>query len=371
MTGGSELCEAMMLVAYERLTDHGLALPLFCSSPGANALYIAVPSRPGDPTAHIKAFELYSTSEATALDVQLFRSAVAGGSWIDVFIWRNIVHVGTRAELWEVTASSHDEMERVSPLSLLALAEGVDRSEIARCAAVAYNWLAQDWGRKIADRWRVDSYLTRLARRDLIKRYSGSELRHHVFDVLDSIRLDQHESRLRLRVPRSLRVTTDDLPGLEFATNALDWRLEIMIEERSETPIVGTASTASRSMVMRLRHGRGRTQTQIPLRVVDQFFGGNRSLRDARTGRERTMTLSMKAGAGRNTMKLQLPEIAEMTDPVAYFERNQDGVIFELNDASSHKGRKIAQLLDQGLQDGSTKKTQRGATWWRVLPPPS
>jgi hypothetical protein len=33
MTARGESAVAMMLIAYERLTDHGLALPLFASSP--------------------------------------------------------------------------------------------------------------------------------------------------------------------------------------------------------------------------------------------------------------------------------------------------------------------------------------------------
>lgn len=370
MKAFSENAQAMMLIAYERLTDHGLALPLFSSSPGGNALYVAVPSRPGDPMAQIEAFELYSTTEATSLDMQLFRSAAAGGVWIDVFIWHDTVHVGTRAELWEVTAASHDEMKRASPLSLLALAEGVDRSEAERCAAVAYDWLARDWGRKIADRWRVNSYLTRLARRDLIRRYSPGPWRTKSSQLVEAMHLEQHDSVLQLWSPRSLAVTADDLPDLTFAANALGWRLEIVSEAHGERPTAGNAASVLRSMVMRLRHGRGRTQTQIPLRVVDTFFGESRTLRDARSGRTRTMTLSKRADAGRNTMKLQLPEIAQMTDPVAQFERTQDGITFEIHDASSREGRKIAQLLDEGVRDGSTRKTQRGATWWRVLPSP-
>ena len=122
-----------------------------------------------------------------------------------------------------------------------------------------------------------------------------------------------------------------------------------------------------RTMVMRLRHGRGRTQTQIPLRVVDSFFAGIRTLHDARTGRPRTMTLS-KAHEARNTMKLQLPEIAEMSDPVARFERRDDGITFAIHDSSSPEGTEIAELLNDGVRDGSTRKTQQGATWWRILP---
>jgi hypothetical protein len=368
MTAPDDSALTMTLIAFEPLTDHGLALPLFSSFPGANALHVAIPSSPGDPAAHIRTFELYSASEAKSLDASQHRSAVECGIWIDVFIWHDTVHVGTRAELWESLKSAHEEMERTSPLSLLALAEGVGRSEVARCAAVAYEWLTRDWGRPKADRWRVNSYLARLARRDLIRRFSFGPRHAKADELLQVMRLAQHDTVLELRSPRLLDLKTEDLPDLAFAADALGWRLEIVLEELGEHPAAGTAPPAARAMVMRLRHGRGRTQTQIPLRVVDSFFAGSRTLRDGRTGRARTMTLSKKADAGRNTMKLQLPEIAAMIDPVARFERRDDGVVFEVHDASSSEGRQIADLLDEGVRDGSTRKTQRGATWWRVLP---
>lgn len=366
MTARGDSAVAMMLIAYERLTDHGLALPLFASSPTANALHVAVPSRPGDSTAHIQAFELYSTTDAKTLDSLQFRSVVLGEIWIDVFIWRDTVHVGTRTELWQSTEACHEEMERTSPLSLLALAEGLDRSEAMRCANIAYDWLTRDWGSSRADRWRVDSYLTRLARRDLMRRYDAGPLYAKAAKVLEFMRLAQHETVLELRSPRLLDFEADDLPDLSFAVNALGWRLEIVFDEPSEHLAPSVSSPTAKAMVMRLRHGRGRTQTQIPLRVFDGFFAGSRTLRDARTGRSRTMTLS-KAGEARNTMKLQLPEIAGMTDPVARFELRDDGVIFEIHDASSPDGRKIVHLLDEGVRNGSTRKTQRGATWWRLL----
>ena len=86
MTDRGDSALGMMLIAYERLTDHGLALPLFASSAGANALHIAVPSQPGDPAAQIQSFELYSSTDASALDASQFQTALPGGIWIDVFI---------------------------------------------------------------------------------------------------------------------------------------------------------------------------------------------------------------------------------------------------------------------------------------------
>lgn len=356
----------MSIVAYEHLTDHGLALPLFATSTAANALYIAVPSIPGEPSALIRSFEVYSSAEAKALDGAQIRSASKGGNWIDVLIWHDRTFVGTRAELWDATVPHHDEMEQACPLSLLALAEGVGHPEAARCAAVAYEWLEKDWGRGRADRWRIDSYLTRLARRDLVRRCFSEPQTQRVVPDLTSMRLSQYDSILELRLPRFWDLKAEDLVDLGFAANALGWRVEIKVDSNVDHTPESTDSEAVQSLVMRLRHGRGRTQTQIPLRVVDSFFRVTRTLRDQKTGRLRTMTLS-KAGEARNTMKLQLPEIAQMVDPVARFERRDNGVFFGVYDANSPEGREIADLLSDGISDGSTKKTQRGATWWRFL----
>jgi hypothetical protein len=367
MSIGDEMPPAMTLLAYELLTDHGLALPLFGSSASANALHVAVPSRPGDPIAPIHDFEVYPATAAITLDMSLHRAAPIGAIWIDVFVWDSVVHVGTRAELWQNTLSEHEEMERTAPLTLLALAEGADRGEAARCAALVHEWLARDWDVEKANRWRLDSYLTRVARRDLGRHFGELSMLSKARAIVQTMLLVQHQAVLELRSPPIADFEADNLPDLAFAADALGWRLEVVFDPAQRTAVPPGSAETTRAMVMRLRHGRGRTQTQIPLRVFDGFFGGKRNLRDARTGRARTMTLSMADGA-RNTMKLQLPEIADMSDPVVRFERGPDGVLFEVHDSVSLEGRRIADLLDEGLRDGSTLKTLGGATWWRVLP---
>lgn len=354
----------MTLLAYEQLTDHGLALPLFGTSNAANALHVAVPTKTGDPAALINDFEVYPATTAVTLDTSLHRAASVGTVWIDVFVWDGVVHVGTRAELWASTKSEHETMQRTAPLTLLSLAEGVDRGQAARCAALVYEWLARDWGVESADHWRLDSYFYRLARRDLARHFDEPST---VRSILQTAFFKQHQAVLELRSPRVAEFGAGDLPDLAFAADALGWCLEVVFDPY-QSAAVSVESEAARVMVMRLRHGRGQTQTQIPLRVFDGFFGGERNLRDARTGRARKMTLSTKANGIRNTMKLQLPEIAKMLDPVARFERTSDGFMFELHDAKSLEGRLIANLLNDGLLDRSTRKTQGGATWWRILP---
>lgn len=366
MTERSDSTLAMMLIAYEQLTDHGLALPLFATSASANALHVAVPSRPGDPTTRIRAFELYSATEVVALDASQHRSVAIGEVWVDVFIWQGTAHVGTRAEIWESTGLVHKEIGRTAPLSLLALAEGVDRTEAARCAALVHEWLERDWGISRADSWRLESYLTRLARRDLARHFDREPAASKAAEIIKAMSLVPHQAVLELRSPPLLKFKAENLPDLLFAANAIGWQLKVVLNHIPITQVSKATFETARTVVMRLRHGRGRTQTQIPLLVFDRFFVGDRALRDARTGRLRTMTLS-KAGDARNTVKLQLPEIAKMADPVARFERGADGVNFVVHDAASPEGRYIAYLLDEGLRDGSTRRTRGGATWWRLL----
>lgn len=356
---------AMTLLAYEQLTEHGFALPLFGTSTSANAMHIAVPSRTGDPAAQISNFDVYPARSAVALDTSLHRVAALGTVWIDVFVWDGVVHVGTRAELWAGTESKHEAMQRTAPLTLLSLAEGADREQAARCAALAHEWFAQYWGAARADRWRLDTYLSRLARRDIARHFDKPSMLSTARLILQKIVLVQREAVLELRSPRVAEFRADDLPDLAFAADAFGWRLKVIFDPDQGTT-VSASNEAARAMVMRLRHGRGRTQTQIPLRAFDGFFGGKRKLRDARTGRPRSMTLSTANGA-RNTMKLQLPEIAGMSDPVARFERVGSDVTFVVHDANSPEGRLISDLLNEGLRDHSTRKTRGGATWWRVL----
>ncbi|SFA58646.1 hypothetical protein SAMN04487972_12148 [Paracoccus halophilus] len=368
MSAQKDSSPSMTLLAYELLADHGLALPLFGSSVSANALHVAVPSRPGDPTTDIHDFEVYSATSPITLDVSLHRIATIGTVWVDVFVWDDVVHVGTRAELWESTEPEHGEMERTAPLTLFSLAEGASRGEAARCAALVHEWLERSWGAKRADNWRLNSYLTRVARRDLARHFREPSMAAKAHAILRKMLLVQRKSVLELKAPSVAEFAADDLPDLAFAVEELGWRLEVILDSVSQAAASESDIKPSHVMVMRLRHGRGRTQTQIPLRVFDGFFGGERDLRDAKTGRTRTMTLSMADGV-RNTMKLQLPEIAKMSDPVARFERFPDSIAFEVYDSSSVNGRRIANLLEEGLHDGSTLKTQGGATWWRLLQP--
>lgn len=44
------------------------------------------------------------------------------------------------------------------------------------------------------------------------------------------------------------------------------------------------------------------------------------------------------ARGGRNTLKLEIPEMRDFTDPVARFERSPEGIVYEAYDVGSTQG---------------------------------
>lgn len=357
----------MLLIAYQLLTEHGFALPLFAASSSANALHAATPSGSDDPAAKIIAFELYESDAAILLDSSLHRAAAAGDDWLDVFLWEGHVHVGKRSDLWLDLESARDEIGRLAPLTLLALADGGDRAATVSCAVAAHDWLARTWGAEHADKWRLHSLIPRLLVRSL-RKYFEDRLDARQLDVLlENATFDLRQPALELRIPGPTNLLPDDLPDLAATTSGFGWHLDIIAGPATDAPSGSAMSQTDQILVMRLRHGRGRTQTQIPFRLIDEFFGSDRKLHDRVSGRTFAMTLS-RTKERRNTMKLQLPEMAGMTDAVARFARGAAGMEFEVYDASSKEGKVIADVLEEGLRNGSTHKTSRGATWWRFLP---
>ena len=137
-------------------------------------------------------------------------------------------------------------------------------------------------------------------------------------------------------------------------------------------PTAQTGPTTGTVLLMRLRkaHVRDRpTQTQIPFRVVDTFFTGATGVRSAHSA-ETHGIIQASARGGRNTIKLEIPEMRDFDDPVARFERTTDGVAYEAYDVGSPQGNQIMASLQEGRRDGSTQLTISDAdraTWWRFI----
>ena len=363
--------EGLALIAYEKLTDHGFALPCFGRPEGANTVYVARPDRPADPAARIAGFEIYDASERLALPPgEAARQAKVGDPWLDVFLWEGSIHVGTKPEIWNATTAVRNNIAALAPLSLLNLAEGVPGVEIGDLAKAAYAWLQQGRNADTALAWQVDIYLRGLAVRDLRRCLGTGPLTGGARLGIRNIKLSLRDKILTLHLPAELTamvaVDASDLYAYIKATREFGFQVVILRDGIAGGAGAEKRAPAGTTLLMRLRKGRGATQTQIPFRVLKSFFRDEISVHSASAGTARDMTLS-RSGNKKNTMKLQLPEMAQMQEPVARFVRTAEGITYELYDAESAEGREIKESLNAGLRNGSTYQTQGAATWWRIL----
>ena len=135
---------------------------------------------------------------------------------------------------------------------------------------------------------------------------------------------------------------------------------------------VAAAVPAGTVLLMRLRKASQTTrttQTQIPIRVADTFFRGITEVRSAHSGQTHGIHVATARG-GRNTMKLEIPEMADFAQPVARFERTTEGVVYQTYDEASPQGHQIMTTLEEGRTDNTTQLSisdAERATWWRPI----
>jgi HKD family nuclease len=135
------------------------------------------------------------------------------------------------------------------------------------------------------------------------------------------------------------------------------------------------ASVPGTVLLMRVRRASEtarRTQIQLPIRVVQtEFFVGVRDLVSAHDGRAHTL-IRASARGGLNTIKVEIPEIEPMADPVLRLERTATAILYQTFDAASVLGKPIQQALLNGfaMNPPTTFKTvpdEARATWWRFI----
>lgn len=137
-------------------------------------------------------------------------------------------------------------------------------------------------------------------------------------------------------------------------------------------PVVAARAPAGTVLLMRLRkaHVRDRpTQTQIPIRVADTFFSGVTEVQSSHSG-QRHGIIEATARGGRNTIKLEIPEMRDFLQPVARFERTPEGIVYEAYDVGSSQGNQILAALEEGRRDKTTQLSisdAEHATWWRPI----
>lgn len=203
-------------------------------------------------------------------------------------------------------------------------------------------------------------------------------------DLLDRLRqenyvLDEATARARIRRGQQRSSATGNQPIFGSRRFVPPGGGRDVVQSASSTGQSGggiqPAVQASRAatpigsvLLMRLRKAR-RTQTQLPFRVFNAFFAPTTVVRNTITGEEHTISRASAHGR-RNTMKLEMPEVLNFTQPVARFERHPDGIIYEFFDVNSPEGEQIFTALQQGREEGVTQTSisdAERATWWRFI----
>jgi hypothetical protein len=136
------------------------------------------------------------------------------------------------------------------------------------------------------------------------------------------------------------------------------------------------AAMAGGVLLMRVRREsetKRRTQVQFPIRLVrTQFFDRITGIRSAHDNRLHVLGPTYARGK-MNTIRVEIPEIDPMDEPVLRLERTGTGIVYQAFDANSILGRPIMDALPRGLnQDpSSTVLTVPGnptsSTWYRFV----
>jgi HKD family nuclease len=145
---------------------------------------------------------------------------------------------------------------------------------------------------------------------------------------------------------------------------------------RPPTPKGHAAATGTPGTILLMRVRRAsatqrRTQVQVPIRLLktSDFFRNGRQITSAADGR--THSFRDAEGPERlNTIKLEVPEIANMVDPVIRLRRTRAGIIYEAYDSESELGTPIRRNLEQGFRLRETEQSisdRKRATWWRFI----
>lgn len=137
-------------------------------------------------------------------------------------------------------------------------------------------------------------------------------------------------------------------------------------------PAAAGAIPSGTVLLMRLRKASVTdrpTQTQIPFRVIDTFFKDAETVTSAHSGVAHGINIASARG-GRNTIKLEIPEMRDFEQPLARFEKTPEGLVYEVYDEDSPQGKQILASLVEGRDDGTTQLSiskAENATWWKFI----
>jgi hypothetical protein len=173
MSEAEEPVGQLSLVAYEKIAEHGLALPVFAWSFYANVFYTARSSAPGSASGSIVGFDAYEPDKLVNLAAEQVVETAVGEPWLDVFLWEGKAYVGTAAEIWDSIAEVRPRIARHAPLSLLGLAEGDTSLPASEISGIAFSWLVERYGHRKALEWYADTYLRGILLKALRRELGG------------------------------------------------------------------------------------------------------------------------------------------------------------------------------------------------------
>ena len=180
----------------------------------------------------------------------------------------------------------------------------------------------------------------------------------------------------RERIFASVATTPPPPPNLDV-DNVKDDQPSAVTPSSNESSTNKLDDATGQVLLMRVRkaHALDRpTQTQLPKNVaMSPFFGGRAtSVISAHSGESHRVS-EAKARGMVNTLKLEIPEMRNMNDPVVRFEKSSGGIHYQVYDRNTPQGNTIMKALEAGLtiNPPSTTLTKPASpdssTWWRFI----
>jgi ribosome-associated translation inhibitor RaiA len=143
--------EQFYLCGFEPLQDFGLALPLFKSSPHANAWYVQVAEKPYDLGSRIRGFEIFHPETPSILDQSCAVSE--GQASLSVFLWDGRMYAGTIAAILRDLEDQFETLAKYAPISLTDLLLFSGSHHFPRGVRRCYRYLRSKFDGAAAQEW--------------------------------------------------------------------------------------------------------------------------------------------------------------------------------------------------------------------------
>lgn len=210
----------LKLVGYVTLTSHSYALPLFGQWEGANTLYVAKCTVPGDHMGQILEFEPVDTENVIWLQSDSPPTAKPGTPWQDVFLWEGQPYVGPPSSLWSQLAPYRPALQSRAPLSLLDLALNAEAPDALDIAPIAFCYTQTRFGNMRAQAWRRNLLKARIeisVRRKSLGQTRAGEFSPGQFEVVETT-----PNELSILPPPDMPKDANHLKALDEALDDLD-----------------------------------------------------------------------------------------------------------------------------------------------------